>query len=427
VLWAGVMGVPLEHASTTLSGYAYGYEPPALTVVDMFNASNQLREEREAEYRRAVEFIRISTQMREEDEAELRRAQSPSALDSEHPISAGALLDRFHAMLERFHAVPAAVPAVHSGTDVDGQYGYCSRPNSDDEGERPKASRGSGQSEYSATHGNNSSKSSGVFASNDGALVVDNSGSDLNSDDSYQHDIPDTDTAVVFDRESADRSPDHTRHRPKRSKKATKHGQPNRGARATHRTRPSGQHSTSEATDAERTVRAERSRDLAELSDASGHGVVSEAPDVESPAAAPPHGTPTVRAVKRLSNPPPHLCRDPPTPEPAYAEHSTARADERIAPTSPAAPPASRKAHTGRQGDRALAYEYLRGIWPYDPSLDAFRIVYDRTTQCRAGWASEQARESRRRKRTFSTLKSQRYAKHFSFVDYFWVLLWGLA
>jgi hypothetical protein len=419
VLWAGVMGVPLEHASTTLSGYAYGYEPPALTVVDMFNASNQLREEREAEYRRAVEFIRISTQMREEYEAELRRAQSPSALDSEHPVSAGALLDRFHAMLERFHAVPTAAPAVHSGTDVDGQYGYCSRPNSDDEGERSKASRGSGQPEYSATHGNNSSKSSGVFASSDGALVVDDSGSDLNSDDSYQQNNTDTDTIVVSDRDAPDHLPSRTRHRPKRSKKATKHGQTNRGARATHRTRPSGQHSISEATDAQRTVRAERSRDLAELSDASGHGVVSEAPDVESPAAAPPHGTPTVRAVKRLSNPPPHLCRDPPTQEPAYAEHSTARADQRIGPTSPAPLPASRKAHTARQGDRALAYEYLRGIWPYDPSLDAFRIMYDRTTQCRAGWASEQARESRRRKRTFSTLKSQRYAEHFSFMDYF--------
>jgi hypothetical protein len=419
VLWAGVMGVPLEHASTTLSGYAYGYEPPALTVVDMFNASNQLREEREAEYRRAVEFIRISTQMREEYEAELRRAQSPSAVDSEHPISAGALLDRFHAMLERFHAVPAAAPAVHSGTDVDGQYGYCSRPNSDDEGERYKASRGSERSSGSVTRGSSSAKSSGVFASNDGALVVDDSGSDLNSDDSYQHDTTDTDTAVVFDRESADRSPDHTRHRPKRSKKATKHGQTNRGARATHRTRPSGQHSTSEAADAQRSVRAERSRDLAELSDASGHGVVSEAPDVESPAAAPPHGTPTVRAVKRLSNPPPHQCIDQPTQEPAFAEHSTARADQRIGPTSPAPLPASRKAHTARQGDRALAYEYLRGIWPYDPSLDAFRIMYDRTTQCRAGWASEQARESRRRKRTFSTLKSQRYAEHLSFIDYF--------
>jgi hypothetical protein len=423
VLWAGVMGVPLEHASTTLSGYAYGYEPPALTVVDMFNASNQLREEREAEYRRAVEFIRISTQMREEYEAELRRAQSPSALDSEHPVSAGALLDRFHAMLERFHAVPTAAPAVHSGTDVDGQYGYCSRPNSDDEGERSKASRGSERSSGSVTRGSSSAKSSGVFASNDGALVVDDSGSDLNSDGSHQHDTTDTDTVVVSDRYAPDQLASRARRRPKRSKKAAKHGD----SRATHHSRPSVQRSAAEATDAQRTVRAERSRDLAELSDASGHGVVSEAPDVESPAAAPPHGTPTVRAVKRLSNPPPHLCIDHPTQEPAYAEHSTARADQRIGPTSPAVPPASRKAHTGRQGDRALAYEYLRGIWPYDPSLDAFRIVYDRTTQCRAGWASEQARDSRRRKRTFSTLKSQRYAEHFSFMDYFWVLLWGLA
>jgi hypothetical protein len=427
VLWAGVMGVPLEHASTTLSGYAFGYEPPALTVVDMFNASNQLREEREAEYRRAVEFIRVSNQMREEYEAELHRAQSPSALDSEHPVSAGALLDRFHAMLERFHAVPATVPAIWTGTDIDGQREDCSHPNSGDDWERFKASRGSQQSEYFSTHGNSSTKSSGVFASGDGALVVDDSGSDLNSDDSYQHDTTDTDTIVASDRDAPDQLPSRTHHRPKRSKQAGKHGNSNRGARAAHRSRSSVQRNAAEVTDAERRVRPDRSRDLAELSDASSRGVVSEAPDVESPAAAPPHGTPTVRAVKRLSNPPPHLCRDPPTQEPAYAEHSTARADQRIGPTSPAPLPASRKAHTARQGDRALAYEYLRGIWPYDPSLDAFRIMYDRTTQCRAGWASEQARESRRRKRTFSTLKSQRYAEHFSFMDYFWVLLWGLA
>lgn len=55
-----------------------------------------------------------------------------------------------------------------------------------------------------------------------------------------------------------------------------------------------------------------------------------------------------------------------------------------------------------------FGYEHLTGIWPYDPSLDACRLLYSRVKQRQEGWASEGARQARKGKRTFRTLQTQR-------------------
>jgi len=52
VLWAGVMGVPLNDESTALSGYAFEYnhnnsDSRATSMIDLFTISHQMREERE--------------------------------------------------------------------------------------------------------------------------------------------------------------------------------------------------------------------------------------------------------------------------------------------------------------------------------------------------------------------------------------------